>query len=243
VLTPELHREDGWLLYAALVPAQSPRDPEQLLAWSSALPGGCKFARGGARTELRVQAELPALAECAERVAGVEAGFAAAAARLGLGAAPAEHEAMLAFEPSPDLAALCREAGWPFEERADGSLAVDLFVPGAYLAALVEARADRVTVEAELVRLPDAGASREALAALLLRVNGAFRMVRAVLAPESRALLEVSLPLTANAAELGEAIAALAVAARHCALEARLVAIDAALARAFLERCGTIPPV
>jgi porphobilinogen deaminase len=117
-------------------------------------------------------------------------------------------------------------------------------VPGAYLPALIEARGDRIAVEAELARMPEAdGPCRTALAVLLLRVNGAFRLVRAVLAPDSRALLEVSLSRPAGAAELGEALAALAVAARHVALEARLVASDAGIARAFLDLGGMLPPL
>jgi hypothetical protein len=245
LLTPTLRREDGWLLYSARVPKPCPAEHETLLAWSGELPGGCKFARGAAPAELHVSAELPALAECAERVAVVAAGFAAAAVRLGLGTGEALRETSLDFAPPPDLAALTREVGWPFEERADGTLAVDLTVPGAYVPALVEAHADRIAVEVEIARMPEPdGPCRAALAALLLRVNGAFRMVRAVQrAPESRALLEVSLPRTASPAGLAEALAALAVAARHCALEARLLAGDTAIARTFLDRSGMLPPL
>jgi len=58
-----------------------------------------------------------------------------------------------------------------------------------------------------------------------------------------RALLEACVPCDAGAGELGEAIAALAVAAQRAALEARLLASDESLARAYLERGGTFPPV
>ena len=241
MLTPTVHREDGWLLYSAPLPERFAGDREALL---DALPAGCKFACSE-DAALRMQAELPAPSDCAERVAAIEAGFAAAAARLGLGAAPALHAAVLPFAEAPDLVALCREVGWPLEERAGGSSAVDLGVQGAYLPASIEAHGDRVAVEVEIARLPEAdGLCRAALVALLLRVNSAFRMVRAVLrGPEPKALLEVALPCTTDAAELGEALAALAVAARHCALEARLVAADEAIARAYLERSGIVPPV
>jgi hypothetical protein len=102
---------------------------------------------------------------------------------------------------------------------------------------------DRIAVEVELVQMPDAeGPCRAALAALLLRVNAVFRMTRAVLrGPEPRALLEVCLPHGAGAEELGEAIAALAVATRRSALEARLLAVDERLARAYLDCSGTGP--
>jgi hypothetical protein len=244
VLTPTLQREDGWLLFTAEAPAAASRrcDPLRLLAWSGTLSGGCKFARSAAGAELSVHAELPAFAESPERVAAIEAGFAEAAARIGLAASAPAWPAEIPAEPPQPLATLCREAGWPFEERADGSIAVDLGVPGAYVQALVDALADRIRIDAELADVPEAkGPCRTALAELLLRANGAFRMVRAVLGTASRAVLEVALPPTAGAAELAEALAALAVAARGCALEARLVATDEALAQAFLERSGMSP--
>jgi hypothetical protein len=236
VLKPLLVREEGWLLYSAALPACAPADGAGLLA---PLPAGCKLAAGeGAALEVR--AELPEFCESTERNAAIEAGFGTAAARLGLGAAPAQHAAVLPFDAPPDLAALAREVGWPFEERAGGSLTVDLGVAGAYVAALVEAHAAGVTVSAEIAFVPEADPCRGALVALLLRVNAAYRLVCAVLRGAS-ARLEVELPAQPGAAELAEALAALAVAARACVLEARLLASDAALAHAFLERSGTSP--
>jgi len=245
VLTPSVQRDDGWLLYSAPLPSPFPGDRERLLAWSGELAGGCKFACDVARPVLGVQAELPLAATSDARIAWVEAGFAQAAGHLGLAAAVAVHRA----SPSPavprELADLCGEACWPGEARADGSLAVDLGVPGAYVPGIVERREDRIAVEAELVEMPAAGgACRAALVAFLLRVNGAFRMTRAVVrGPGPRALLEACVPGDAGAEELGEAIAALAVAAQRTALEARLLAGDEPLARAYLERGGTFPPV
>lgn len=244
MLTIELHREDGWLRYTATLPELPAHDRERLLAASAALPGNCKAACGP-DASLHVQADLPSAWESAERRAAIEAGFAAAAARLGLGATPTQPAAVLPSAPAPDLAALCREVGWPCEERPDGAVSVDLAVPGAYLPALIEARDGCVALESEIVALPAAGtAQRAALVALLLRANGAFRLARAVLrGPEPRAFLEVALPRACGAAELAEALAALAVAARGCAREAHLVAADEAIARVFLERSGMLPPL
>ena len=248
VLTPALERDDGWLLYAARVPAAEPGEPATLLAWSGELPGNCKFARGAARAELFVQAELPRAVESFDRDAWVRGGFAAAAARLGLRGAPAPVECAPSGARPPELAALCRETGWPFDERADASVAVDLGVPETYLAARIGLRGEAIALEAELAAAPDArGPCLDALALLLLSTNRAFRMARAVLRePGPRALLEVRLPRDADASELGHALAALAVAAQRCAREARALAADAALAAAYLEssrigRSGAVP--
>jgi len=250
VLTPSVRRDEGWLLYSAALPRPFPEDRERLLAWSGELAGNCKFGCDAAHAELRVQAELPLSVEADERVAWVEAGFAAAAERLGLATVVAVQGALLPMTVARELAELCDDAGWPGEKRADGSLAVDLGVQGAYVPATVERCGERIAVETELVGMPEVeGPCRAALVAFLLRVNGAFRMARAVVrGSEPRAFLEVWLPLAADAEELGEAIAALAVAAQRSALEARLLACDERLAAAYLERLGiersgTVPPV
>lgn len=243
MLTPRLRRDEGWLLYDAPVPSGSSRCCEDLLAWSGALPGGCKFGAGASGAAV-VLAEIPSGTAFAERCSAVESGFAVAAARLGLAAEPALAARALPAAQPLDLGASCREAAWPFEERADGSLVVDLGVPGGYVPGLIAAKGADVVVEADLTELPEAGSvRRRALAALLLRVNAAFRMVRAVLAPGGeRAVLEARIPHQACAADLGVAISAVAVAARSCALEALLVAQDEDVARAFLERSGMFPP-
>lgn len=243
MLTIELQRDDAWLRYGAMLPEPLAHDREGLLVWSGTLPGGCKVACGP-DAALRLQADLPASWECAERTAAIEAGFAAAAARLGLDATPMQPAAVLPIAAPPDLAARCAESGWPYVERPEGAFVTDLGVPDAYLPALIEARADGIALGAELAVVPAAGERRAALVALLLRVNGAFRLARAVLrGPEPRALLEVVLPRTSGAAELGEALAALAVAARGCAREAQLVAADETIARVFLARSGMLPPL
>ncbi len=242
MLTIDVRCEEGWLVHEALLPEAIDLRREDLLAWSAALPAGCKFAaRAGSAPRLR--AETVAGCESAERAVAVEAGFAAAAAHLGLAARSAPPALAHADCPAPDLAAACRGAGWPFEERTTGALAVDLGVPGEYLPALVEVRDAAVVVAAELVRLPGGGACREAVSSLLLGVNDAFRMVRAVLrGPEPIAFLEAWVPAASSDAEICEAVAAVAVAARCCAREVRLMAEEEPLARAFLERGGMFPP-
>ena len=247
MLTPTLRREEGWLSFAARIatPIAAACAGDRgtgraaLLECSGRLPGNCKLA-GTADQELVVRAELPERFETPERVAAIELGFAAAAAHFGLGAEPPLRDAGLPFLAAPDLANLCAEAGWSFEQRDGGTLIVDLGVPGTYLAAQIAPGLESVSLTLEVVALPEAdGLRRWALVEFLLRANGAFRMVRAVLAgspPQAR--LEVVLPLVPAAEELGAAIAALAVAARHCALAARFVAADEKIARLMLYRSG-----
>lgn len=246
MLTPTPRRDEGWLAYSA--PLATPiaagfaSDRAALLEWSAGLPGNCKLA-GSADRETWLRAELPARFESRERIAEIELGFAAVPAHFDLGDVPPLREGELPLLEAPDLASLCAEAGWPFEGREDGTLAVDLGVPGAYLPALIASRWDCVSIAQEIVALPEApGIRREALVEFLLRANGAFRMVRAVIAgspPQAR--LEVLLPRGPSAEELGESLAALAVAARHCAREARLIAADEMIARLILERSGMLP--
>lgn len=251
MIRPVTKREDGWLLFDAPLPKGVPmlRDIEVaaslLLGLNATLPAGCKFALVGA-ADLRVRAELPELADrdAPARGAAVEAGFVTAIQELRAGSTskPSNREASNDAS-APELANLCREAGWAFEERPDGTLVVDLGVPGAYVPALVEARTSGFAVEAILIdALPASRARRVAIASLLLRANGAFRMARAVfrsVEAGSQAMLEASLPSDADAVEFGLALGAVAVAAQHCAVEARMLAEDDRLALAYTSRFPT----
>lgn len=251
MIRPLTRREAGWLLFDAPLPDPTPRlhDDEDLaatlLGLNATLPAGCKYALAGA-SDLRVRAEQPEPAEpdVVARMAEVEEGFVAAADQLGV-AETAKHSGAKASSdaPAPELASLCREAGWLFKERSDGALLVDLGVSGSYVTALVEARVSGIAIETIVVtEHPDAAACRAALAALLLRANGAFRMARAVFHSadgDCQALFEAPLPAAASAVEFGMALGAVAVAAQHCAVAAQMLAADERLARAYLERCRT----
>jgi len=256
VTLPGQRRDATWMLFdAPLTPTPAPPTAGDgldatLLAWSAQLEGGVKFSRpvGGSALHLRAELPLPEDAASDEDAqsgfGAVEAGFAAAARQLGIDSPhvgvspPPESEGEL-----PDMASLCAETGWPFDERAEGGVAIDLAVPGLCLPAHVEAREAGIFLQAELTEAPRSPrACREALAALLLGINAAHRMVRGVFrndlgaSGDARAWLEAWLPGNASSSQLGEAIASAAVAARHCALEARCLAGDERLARAFLAR-------
>jgi hypothetical protein len=241
VIRPTKRHEAGWLLLDGPLPEGAKPLPgqddvaETLLGSSSELPFGFKVAACGP-LGLRLRAERP------------EPLSPDAAGSLVGRRVPEGHATTSTSETTPiDLAGLCREAGWAFEARSDGALVVDLGVGGAYLPALVEARTSIIAVEASIVSpLPEAPECRAALAAFLLRANAAFRMMRAVLrerGDECEAVLEAPLPSDANASDLSRALGAVAVAARHCAIEARMLADDERIARAYLNHWGgTLEP-
>ncbi len=248
--SPAIQRDRGWISFDVAVPADAPGLPggeelaSNLLALSAFLASGCKYALSE-EPGLCVRAEWPEPGGplSKPRTASLEAGVAAAAHQLGVAVSGAPVVVTpLPHEPAPDLAGLCRDAGWPFDERSDGTLVVDLGVNGAYVAATVAACDSGIAIEAELVSpLPEPGLCRTALAAFLLRANGAFRMARAVFRAGTsdggaeRAVLEAPLPADTTAAELGDALGALAVVAQHCAIEAQLIAADERIARAYCD--------
>jgi hypothetical protein len=250
VTRPVTKREAGWFLLDAPLPQPASRlggadeFAAALLELNASLPAGCKVALVGA-SDLRVRAEMPAPDEsdptARTRMTEIEAGFAQAVDQLSLGTPRADSDFDAPDDaPAPELATLCREAGWLFDERSEGTIVVDLGVRGTYVPTLVEARTSGIAVETVVVtRLPDKAAHRAALATLLLRANGAYRMVRASFLSaedESLALLEAPLPLDANAIEFGRALGSVKVAAQHCATEAQMVADDERLARAYSRR-------
>ena len=230
--------EAGWLLLDAPLPKGAKPFPgqkdvgETLLESICELPDGFKVAACGSQG-LRLRAERP------EPLASDSA------SSLARSPAPEAQAIQPASELTPiDLDSLCREAGWAFEARSDGALVVDLGVSDAYVPALVEVRTSAITVEAPIVSpLPEASERRAALAVFLLRANAAFRMVRAVFrerGDEREALIEARLSVDANGSDLGRALGAVAVAARHCAIEARTLAHDERIARAYLNHWGGI---
>jgi hypothetical protein len=259
VIAPTLKRQAGWLLFDAALPAPllslSPDETlePRLLTLGAHLPVGCKYALvADSGLRLRAERSEPDEAEAAARMADIESaiasGFAAAAHSLGIGGESARSTAKSPVDTSrPDLSSLCREAGWIYTERSPKALSVDLGIPGRSVSALVELRDRHIAVEAELVpSISSARVFREALAIFGLRVNGAFRMARTVLRnthfePADAHLdsiwLEAPIARDASSAELAAALGSLAVTARHCALEARLLADDERIARAYASRC------
>jgi hypothetical protein len=132
------------------------------------------------------------------------------------------------------------EIGWPALDRTDGSIAVELEVPGGYFQAAVAAAGAGVSFVATLVtteELPSQPA-RTALAYLLLRAAGAVRLVRPfarVSVDGAAAGLEIAWSGVPTAAEVAHSLRALSVACALCGREAEALQRDDDLARRYLE--------
>ncbi len=142
-----------------------------------------------------------------------------------------------------DLARLCGESGWPYEQRSGESVSVDLEVSGrAFYQAIVSHQpSDRIRLRVDLVRGGEvAGAEQHklAVAVLLLSVNGVVRMARGVIRQMDQrfsAGFEASLSRRPSLAEFVHALSALSIACDMCGREVEALMEDAELARSFLE--------
>jgi hypothetical protein len=143
--------------------------------------------------------------------------------------------------PAQSLGELSAEAGWPYVDRPDGRIAVELEVPGAFQQAVIDRvpeHAIRILAVLGSDESVEGETNRAAVAALLLRVAGAVRMVRVArecFADGFRPRLEVMLPACATSVDFGHALAALSLACRFCAREVEVLRRDEAAARAYLE--------
>lgn len=239
---------DGFLLFALALGGRR-ESPWSLLGANAGFAGGARLALRGRAPLLHACAELPLDADCPfeERLAEIRAGLAdAAALALGGGGRMTRAAAPDAGPDDESLGDALRETGWPCELGA--APRVRLEVPHAVLAACGErdvGGGTRWHVALCAVESPSR-ACRRALGEMLLRASGAFRLVRAT-AGESDGRVQVGLEaVTGRGAaprELHHALAALSIAARHCAREVAALAGDEALARAYLALLGPMPRV
>jgi hypothetical protein len=141
------------------------------------------------------------------------------------------------------LAHLCAEAGWPFIEREGDRLQVDLG-PTDFPQAVIERRPSGIAMRANFIA--EEGAYPEddrgnALGILLLRACRSLRLARAVACQESprrNVGFEVIFAGTPHPREVGQGLAALAVACDLTWREVKALAKDAGLARAYLRACS-----
>jgi len=141
-----------------------------------------------------------------------------------------------------DIRRLCRDAGWPFIERAAGRLMVDLEVKGGFYQAAVEQQGEGVRVAVEISSRAQLGAtSRAALSLLLLEIGGRVRLARPSIAQDGdhiTACFEVEFTTMPAVVELAHALASLSVA---CTLSGReaLAIQDDLVAKDYLTILGT----
>jgi len=146
-------------------------------------------------------------------------------------------------DDSASLADICAEAGWPFTERSADRLQVELD-PAGCPQAVIERRSSGVAIRVDFIA--EEGAYPEdnrasALGILLLRACGSLRMARAVTCretPRGGVGFEVVFAGTPHPREVGQGLAALAVACDLTWREVRALAADAGLAQAYLRACS-----
>jgi len=227
-------------------PAPAGFDLEQVpqwLLWNATLPGAAKFALVPNPWQLRLRAELPVDDACiSERIAAALQGFSAAAFLLqhkpvALGASAVSPAAASVPASAPELRALLRENGWPFQERPDGAASVDLALRGGSCRVVLGMNSAGPRAAMELLRADSlTPASRLALPALLLSASGSLRMSRpfAIGADGQFACgFEVQLASVPTAVELEFALEALAVAGWACKDELQSL-LDNSVAGTFL---------
>jgi hypothetical protein len=143
------------------------------------------------------------------------------------------------------LAALCRETGWTFSERASRVLMVNLEVPGQefYQAAFIDHRERGVRAVVDLAAWRDpTGWVGQGLGRLLLAAGRVVRLARPAVCARTEAeedgtvrlCFEVWLESPPSPSQLDHAFLSLSSAARICGREAEAFIRDETLARAYL---------
>lgn len=244
--------DDGWLVLEFPPPRGRAPSPLRILERNAELSGNTKYVLL-ADDSVRLRAEVPIEEAYVRGAAGIAAQAREAVADLAsaLGASTPSVTSMIdapgdaggengasSFDPKT----LCNEVDWPHSERSSGRLHVDLdVVGGAFYQAAVERNGGRIVQRVELVAEGDVATESLtglAIAALLLTVSGAVRMVRAVSWESGSGQtwgFEVQLPETTTVATFAHGLSALSVACGLCGREVRALAHDPALARLYLE--------
>ncbi len=242
---------DAWLVLTAPLPSLhvvslSCEDLWTLLEWNGTLPGGVRFALLPDTRFVSLQTEIAVDRETnlTTRVAEACAGFHAAWIKIHKNKEEQVGKVLTicassASKSACDLPLLCREAEWPFTERPDGRVVVELDAPReTAIATLTQHQGKSVHIAVALA-LADAlvHPCRQALGLVLLTVCGVVRMIRAVVEQnEGRPVgrFEVDFGSTPTATELAHALSALSVAVRLCGRELQVLQHDERIATEYL---------
>ncbi|MEE8141981.1 MAG: hypothetical protein V3T77_02670 [Planctomycetota bacterium] len=253
-LSVQARLEDEWLTLEALpakcgIDLADPELPWTLLSVHGQLPGGVSFLLDRQRTCIRLRCDL---------WVHPEINLSAKLKRVSEGLRQSQRWlAGSTLEPphgqgprTTDLPSLCREAGWPFEERDEGKLAVTLEVASGHWSAQVAPLEDNtgVVVSVELARTEKIKAlCRHAAGKFLISSGGALRGVRPVVrgvrpvvqngGSVQTVLLEARLESSPHPGDLHNALSACSVGCRLCANEV-IELFDEECSRAFLELTG-----
>lgn len=225
----------AWLLFDAAF--HDDRAPLKLLRRNATITGSAKFVLTP-ENQARVRAELMLEedADCAGMIGEIRDGFAAVLAGKELVPRPAEPEGN-----TENLRRLCKETGWTFIERADGSLSVTLETGGGLHQASVSPRGAGVRISAAFGTCdspPDT--VRQAIAVLLLTTGGMVRLVKPAVGEldgEFAPDFSVAFAAVPPAEGIATAFSALSVACRHCG-EEEYALHDETVARQYLAIRG-----
>jgi hypothetical protein len=202
--------------------------------------------------ELRLGEEEADVDDLAARIAAVCDGFSRAVLVFSGGCQLASSPAAAGpFRPggetpgelSAELAALCKEVGWPLAQRAANYVVFELDVPGSFYQAVARPRGPSgLQLGVDLASAPDvSGARQQALDVLLLHASHCVRTARATVRTASGVTAygwEVLLDRVANSRELEYVLGALSVACRLSAREVSAFQQDDCLSRSYLKLRG-----
>lgn len=228
----ELRLSEHWLDLAVAPADAAPRSAAEWLAANAALPAIPKLA-AAPDGRVRLTASLP----LDGAVFGERLGHAARTITGTLDGGDAAIQSVPVCDAAA-LRALVVGAGWPLIEARDG-WRVEIDCGGMVLLADVAAGSGGVVAQLDLPALAAATAPRcrAAVAELLWRVNGRLRLARLSLHDDrgtAQPRITAALHGAPGQSDVAHLLAALAVAARHCALEVEALAADPRLAELYL---------
>jgi hypothetical protein len=223
------------------------------------LPGGWKFAWATGRRGFYLSAAVSRIEgiDVSRRLREAAGSFAAAMGRrfeperTGRGEGRGGLRAGSAPLPRPplDLPRLCREAGWPCVEKADGPVLLELEIDDAtpfQQAAIESTKEGGLAIRVETASFGELRpACGEALGLFFLTTCGAIPLLRPVAGRrEEREVvdLQVLLPSGTTPAELALALEACSLGYQLSSLEARALE-DESLAREYLAQRGAAGPL
>jgi hypothetical protein len=242
--------DDGWLMLDAPVRDRVTRDEMwDLVRLNATLQGLSKFVLMPDNRSIHLRAELPLMEDLceddydyevdsvAERLQEACAGLKAAFGRLGSEPIRLADSGRADETRLQELKRLCADAGWPFTERSEGMLAVELDTPEGFYQALVEQQHAGARVSTEITRCASLGeTSRQALSALLLKCGALVRLARPSIEETDNSVaarFEVSFGGMPTAIEVRSALSSLSVACAICSREARVLG-DPSIAKQYL---------
>jgi hypothetical protein len=253
VLKTSARIENGWLITDAsfgkghLHPLETQDNTWEYLKLNGNLAGGAKIVLPPKSRCLHLRGEIPLDEEFnfERRIQCLFEEFTMASDKLENKKVEYSPGTQLTFGPrenAPGLSRLCIDAGWPFHERSEGKLAVDLEVARSFYQAIVEEEANsvlRVYVELAICEsLPDV--CRRALGELLLRAGHWVRLARPVVREESGKTtirFEVLFEPAPCPEELDQGLSALSVACRFCGKETQAL-MNEEIAEEYLAVTG-----